>query len=117
MVACTYPHYGIVDAFVAEAQACEQAINFMVDLGFRLVQVEGDSLTVIKKLNSATPYKSILSSIIKYINKKFGRKGIVFNGRDTRWRKPHRVIFNDNMGWCWGELLTGFSSELNEARK
>ncbi|MBA0575440.1 hypothetical protein Golob_025266, partial [Gossypium lobatum] len=45
MVACTYLHYGIANAFVAESRACEQAINFMVDLGFRLVQVEGDSRT------------------------------------------------------------------------
>ncbi|KAG8496273.1 hypothetical protein CXB51_009222 [Gossypium anomalum] len=49
MVASTYPHYGITDAFVAKAQAGEQAINFMVDLGFRLVQVEGDSLTFLDR--------------------------------------------------------------------
>ncbi|MBA0871480.1 hypothetical protein Goshw_026292 [Gossypium schwendimanii] len=36
MAACTYPHYGIADAFVAKAQACEQAINFAVELGFKL---------------------------------------------------------------------------------
>ncbi|MBA0779778.1 hypothetical protein Gotri_003984, partial [Gossypium trilobum] len=36
MAACTYPHYGIADAFVAKAQACEQAINFVVELGFKL---------------------------------------------------------------------------------
>ncbi|MBA0696099.1 hypothetical protein Goari_002685 [Gossypium aridum] len=57
MAACTYPHYGIADAFVAKAQACEQAINFAVEIGFKLVQVEGDSLTIIKKVNSATQDK------------------------------------------------------------
>ncbi|KAK5774842.1 hypothetical protein PVK06_042704 [Gossypium arboreum] len=50
MVACTYPHYGIVDAFVAKPQACVQAIDFAMELEFKSVQVEGESLTIIKKV-------------------------------------------------------------------
>lgn len=39
-------------AFIAEAWAWEQAVRFAIDMGFRKVQMEGDSLTVIKRLNS-----------------------------------------------------------------
>ncbi|KAK8691504.1 hypothetical protein V6N13_075014 [Hibiscus sabdariffa] len=64
MAACTYPHTGIVDSFAAEAKACERAIIFAIDLGFRSVQVEGDSLSIIKKLNSPTSDKSEVRPII-----------------------------------------------------
>ncbi|MBA0858300.1 hypothetical protein Goshw_024069 [Gossypium schwendimanii] len=33
MGACTYPHSHVVDAFIAEARACEQAIWFVRELG------------------------------------------------------------------------------------
>ncbi|KAL4280660.1 hypothetical protein GQ457_03G022750 [Hibiscus cannabinus] len=68
MAACTYPHMRVADAFMAEAMACEQAVTFAIELGFRSVQVEGDSLSVIKKLVSAAPDKSILSPIIRDIS-------------------------------------------------
>ncbi|MBA0623776.1 hypothetical protein Godav_009218, partial [Gossypium davidsonii] len=41
MGACTYPHIGIADAFIAEARACERADIFAVEMGFRAVQIEG----------------------------------------------------------------------------
>lgn len=50
MGTCTYPLVDIADAFVAEARACERAFYFALDMGFRKVVLEGDSLTVIKKL-------------------------------------------------------------------
>ncbi|XP_052487946.1 uncharacterized protein LOC128041686 [Gossypium raimondii] len=52
MGACTYPIVDVADAFVAEARACERALYFAWDMGFRKVVVEGDSLTVIKKLET-----------------------------------------------------------------
>ncbi|KAL4352590.1 hypothetical protein GQ457_06G017540 [Hibiscus cannabinus] len=64
VAACTYPHSGVTDAFIAEAVACEKATNFSIDLGFRSVHVEGDSPSVIKKLTSTTTNKSIISPII-----------------------------------------------------
>ncbi|KAL4309243.1 hypothetical protein GQ457_01G013830 [Hibiscus cannabinus] len=67
MAACTYPHTGIADSFAAEAKACERAVIFAVELGFRSVHVEGDSLTIIKKLNSPTLDKSEISPIIRDI--------------------------------------------------
>ncbi|KAL4361294.1 hypothetical protein GQ457_04G002860 [Hibiscus cannabinus] len=67
MAACTYPHTGIADAFVAEAVACERAVMLAIDLGFRSIQIEGDSLSVIKKLNSSAMDKSAISPIIRDI--------------------------------------------------
>ncbi|KAK9004257.1 hypothetical protein V6N11_002063 [Hibiscus sabdariffa] len=64
LAACTCPHRGIADAFIAEAVACEKAVSFALDLGFRSVQIEGDSLSVIKKINSTAMDKSIISPII-----------------------------------------------------
>ncbi|XP_016684229.2 uncharacterized protein [Gossypium hirsutum] len=40
MGACTYPHIGIADAFIAEARACERADIFAVEMGFRAVQIK-----------------------------------------------------------------------------
>ncbi|KAK8479380.1 hypothetical protein V6N13_097741 [Hibiscus sabdariffa] len=67
VAACSYPHLGVVDVFITEALAFKMVVSFTFDLGFRLVQFEGDSLSVIKKLNSAMPDKSIISPIIRDI--------------------------------------------------
>ncbi|KAK8655731.1 hypothetical protein V6N13_108298 [Hibiscus sabdariffa] len=67
MVACTYPHSGVVDTFIEEAIACEKVVTFAINLGFCSMHVEGDSLSVIKKLASATTNKSIISPIISDI--------------------------------------------------
>ncbi|KAK9005803.1 hypothetical protein V6N11_043223 [Hibiscus sabdariffa] len=67
MAACTYPHSRVADAFTAKAMACERAVIFAIDLGFRSIHVEGDSLTIIKKLTSATLDKSTIIPIIRDI--------------------------------------------------
>ncbi|XP_012477839.2 uncharacterized protein LOC105793478 [Gossypium raimondii] len=67
MGACTYPMVDIADAFVAEARACERAIYFALDMGFRKVILEGDSLTVIKKLVSNSTDRSVLCFISQHI--------------------------------------------------
>ncbi|KAK8598739.1 hypothetical protein V6N13_094700 [Hibiscus sabdariffa] len=54
MAACTFPHSAVADAFTA-------------DLGFRSVQVEGDSLSIIKKLNAVTMDRSLIIPIINDI--------------------------------------------------
>lgn len=63
MGACAYSHSFIANVFVAEALVCERAILFAVDLGFHRVVIEGDSLTVIKNLNSGAAGHSILNPI------------------------------------------------------
>ncbi|MBA0869182.1 hypothetical protein Goshw_024265 [Gossypium schwendimanii] len=67
MGACTYPIVDVADAFVAKARACERALYFARDMGFRKVVVEGDSLTVIKKLKTNFTDRSILSPISQHI--------------------------------------------------
>ncbi|KAG8496872.1 hypothetical protein CXB51_008016 [Gossypium anomalum] len=66
--ASTYAVENVVDAFVAEARACERAILFAAKIGFLQVILEGDSLTVIKKLKASVNDKSILRSIIHSIH-------------------------------------------------
>lgn len=50
MGACFYPFCEVADVFVAEARACEKAVLFTLEMGFSRVVIEGDSLTIIKKL-------------------------------------------------------------------
>lgn len=64
MGSCVVPHTFVVDPFVAEARACESAILFAMDLGFCHVPIEGDSLTVIKKLRFAVVDRSVLGPIV-----------------------------------------------------
>ncbi|KAA3485159.1 reverse transcriptase [Gossypium australe] len=69
MGACVYQCTEVADAFVAEARACERAILFAMDMGFQKIILEGDSLTVIKKLRSAKNDRSVIRSIIQNICK------------------------------------------------
>ncbi|KAL4273637.1 hypothetical protein GQ457_13G027630 [Hibiscus cannabinus] len=52
------------DVFVAEALACLHATIFAKDLGFVKVVIEGDSLSVIKKVCAPAPDGSLIGSII-----------------------------------------------------
>ncbi|KAL4379005.1 hypothetical protein GQ457_02G014010 [Hibiscus cannabinus] len=57
-------HRHVAYTFVALALACLQATIFAKDLGFAKVVIEGDSLTVIKKVCSSTPDGSLIGPII-----------------------------------------------------
>ncbi|KAK8553757.1 hypothetical protein V6N12_030740 [Hibiscus sabdariffa] len=70
MVACIIPHSHVNDDFIAEAKACASAVLFAIELGFRFVHVEGDSLTVIRKFSIDSMDKSIIQPIITYIKVK-----------------------------------------------
>ncbi|KAA3465727.1 hypothetical protein EPI10_000868 [Gossypium australe] len=48
----------------SEALACVRAIHFAQDLGFKNVELEGDSEVLISKLNVADIDRSMISSII-----------------------------------------------------
>lgn len=43
----------VVDAFVAEARACERAMIFAAEMGFTRIMLEGDSLFVPRAVNRA----------------------------------------------------------------
>ncbi|KAK8606422.1 hypothetical protein V6N13_030705 [Hibiscus sabdariffa] len=70
MAACVLHHFAVNDAFIAEVRTCEAAVNFAMELGFRSIHVEGDSLSVIKKLSSSSVDKSIINPIISDIKYK-----------------------------------------------
>ncbi|KAK9024334.1 hypothetical protein V6N11_004501 [Hibiscus sabdariffa] len=72
MATCALSHNMIVDTFLAEAKVCEAVVDLAISLGFQSIQVEGDSLTVIKKLSAPSTYKSIISPVILDIKSKLG---------------------------------------------
>lgn len=63
MSACTYPLSDVADAFVTKARACEQALIFTSAMGFRRIVVEGDSRTVINKIQTIGEDRSILRAL------------------------------------------------------
>ncbi|KAA3460646.1 reverse transcriptase [Gossypium australe] len=63
MGACAYQYKDVADAFVAEARACERALLFAIDMGFKKIILEEDSLIVTKKLRFAKNDRSVISSI------------------------------------------------------
>ncbi|KAK8507581.1 hypothetical protein V6N11_074043 [Hibiscus sabdariffa] len=67
MAACSFPHRKVADVFAAEAYACKQALLFAKDLGFPRVIIEGDSLTIIKKINSDSADRSSIYPIVRDI--------------------------------------------------
>ncbi|KAG8475873.1 hypothetical protein CXB51_032687 [Gossypium anomalum] len=67
MGACTYSYVKVANAFVAEARACERALLFVIDMGFMRVLLEGDSLTIIKKLSTVNEDRSIFRPISQNI--------------------------------------------------
>ncbi|KAK8552337.1 hypothetical protein V6N12_040937 [Hibiscus sabdariffa] len=54
----------VASAFMAEAYAALHAIDLLIDLGFDSVVIEGDSLTIIKKLQASSSDLSELSAVI-----------------------------------------------------
>ncbi|MBA0786498.1 hypothetical protein Gotri_026120, partial [Gossypium trilobum] len=57
----------IFDPFTAEAIACLQALNLSREMGFSHVQMEGDSQTMIVKINQVLPNYSDMGTYIKEI--------------------------------------------------
>ncbi|KAK8488037.1 hypothetical protein V6N11_021091 [Hibiscus sabdariffa] len=72
MAACLLHHFDVIDFFIAEARACEDAVNFAIELDFRFIHVEGDSLKVINKILSSSIDHSLIRPIIFYIKTKLG---------------------------------------------
>ncbi|XP_016743109.2 uncharacterized protein [Gossypium hirsutum] len=57
-------HGNVSDAFMAEAVACFQGLLFAKETGFTTVEVEGDSRTVIEKINQEGFGRADLDSVI-----------------------------------------------------
>ncbi|KAH1064911.1 hypothetical protein J1N35_029898 [Gossypium stocksii] len=105
--ASTYAVENVVDAFMPKARACEKAIFFFaVDMGFRRVILEWDSLTVIKKLKTSVEDKSILRSIIhniRFIEKNFERVSYLFIPREFN-KAVHTLAFGRKEKARFGHL-------------
>ncbi|KAK9008855.1 hypothetical protein V6N11_080332 [Hibiscus sabdariffa] len=86
MAACSVSHRDVADAFITEALACKQVVVFARDMGFSSVIIKGDSLTVMKKLNTSNSDKSIISPIvhdIKVLARDFDSISFRFVRRDA----------------------------------
>ncbi|MBA0795891.1 hypothetical protein Gohar_006721 [Gossypium harknessii] len=71
MAACTYPNEHVLSSTMVEAQACLQAVILTEELGFKKVFVEGDALTVIKRVKVVEEDKSNISNLVKEIKERF----------------------------------------------
>lgn len=70
LVAWTYPHYHVADAFTADVWACEQTLAFAHEPGFRSIFVGGGLLTVTKKLHNVSLDKSGWGQLFKLSKRK-----------------------------------------------
>ncbi|KAK5826375.1 hypothetical protein PVK06_021293 [Gossypium arboreum] len=62
-------HESIPSPFATEEVACTVAMKLCLDLGLRRLRVEGDSLTVIKKVKSSEDDRSEISPYIEDMKK------------------------------------------------
>ncbi|KAK5817793.1 hypothetical protein PVK06_022721 [Gossypium arboreum] len=86
-------HENIPLGFEAEAIACLQAVILGRDLGLKFVDIEKDSLTVIKKAKSTKRAKSVIGSYIqdiKELSKFFYKINFQHIGRSTN-EKVHNL--------------------------
>ncbi|KAG8488805.1 hypothetical protein CXB51_016808 [Gossypium anomalum] len=97
MAACTFPWENILDSMMAEAMACLQVVTMAEEMRFQDIIVEGDALTIIRKLNSDENDKSSISSLIKEIKERGHRF------RKLRFEYVPRGANKVAMEWHWKE--------------
>ncbi|KAK8702125.1 hypothetical protein V6N13_020493 [Hibiscus sabdariffa] len=68
MGAGTFPCPYVSNVEMAEARACEKAVSLCKDMGFRNVEIEGDALTVINKINQPERDNSEIWALISNIH-------------------------------------------------
>ncbi|KAK5803882.1 hypothetical protein PVK06_031531 [Gossypium arboreum] len=66
MASCVHQHPYRLDVFMVEAMASVSALSFSEELGFLHVEIEGDSLTAIKKFRTSGVDCSTISAFVKY---------------------------------------------------
>ncbi|KAG8472055.1 hypothetical protein CXB51_036938 [Gossypium anomalum] len=80
MASCTYPGENIADPTTAEARACLQEVTMTEKMGFQDVDVEGDALTIIRKITLESEDRSFIRGYIQEIKRKSTRfRSIKFN--------------------------------------
>ncbi|KAL4333615.1 hypothetical protein GQ457_07G012700 [Hibiscus cannabinus] len=123
MVSAIIPHRHVADVFVAEAFSCLQAVIFAKDLRFAKVVIEGDSLTVIKKVCATTSDSSLLGPIIHAIKEvSKGFESVVFCFVHREANNIAHTLAREGKGQCslmfWIEVaptdIDGISLVLKE---
>ncbi|MBA0577699.1 hypothetical protein Golob_025226 [Gossypium lobatum] len=62
MGVCAYPINNIQDPVTAEAHACLQVVIYAEEMGFNNICVEGDALTILKKLQAKEVDRSVIAT-------------------------------------------------------
>ncbi|KAG8490634.1 hypothetical protein CXB51_013838 [Gossypium anomalum] len=70
MGTCSYPLGMTRDPTIAEVKECLQAVIFWEEMGFQNQVVEGNALTVIKKIKSDLMDRSVIGNIIYEIQRR-----------------------------------------------
>lgn len=108
MGACEIVNKGVSFPFAAEALACVQALSFARDMGFQNVILEGDSRTVINKIQHEGLDRSTISPYVS------DEKALMNQVLEVKPKHTHRqcnkiahLLAGDalhrDQDWCWVE--------------
>ncbi|KAA3467739.1 reverse transcriptase [Gossypium australe] len=103
----TYLFKDIADPFIAEARACERALLFAKAKGFQRLEVEGDSLSVIKSIGKRGMDNSVIRSITHHIylmGLSFDQISYRFTPRDLNGVAHALTLEGRKTGFC-GEWI------------
>ncbi|KAG8488171.1 hypothetical protein CXB51_018359 [Gossypium anomalum] len=84
MGSCALVMKHVPTPFAAEALTCMQALKLFLDFGFYSIELEGDSLSVLKKMKSTSQDFSLISAYIadgKRLLDRFALCKILFVGQ------------------------------------
>ncbi|MBA0715824.1 hypothetical protein Golax_014705 [Gossypium laxum] len=93
MASCVYPVANVRDPTMTKAWVCFQAVTFVEKLGFRDVCVEGDALTVIRKLRDRENDKSVIGNLVNEIKIEVQGSG------DLSFIMLHERLIHWHMRW------------------
>lgn len=110
-------------AFSAEAMACLQAISLRLHLGLKKVEIEGDSQTVIQKLQERSEDRSeirVFKKDSKYLS--LGYESCVFHFIPREANKVAHLITKDGLQkrettYLLNMINTGVEGVLDEDRR
>ncbi|KAK9021367.1 hypothetical protein V6N11_011358 [Hibiscus sabdariffa] len=93
LAACVHSHLNVPNPEVAEALACDQAVSFTKSLSFRRVIVEGDSSSIIKKVQTSTLDKSDSFAMIVNVKRRISDfANITFHHVGRSLNEPAHVL-------------------------
>ncbi|KAK8674241.1 hypothetical protein V6N13_112535 [Hibiscus sabdariffa] len=100
MAAGVVPHKNVADAFMAEALACLQAVLFAIELCFRRVVFEGESLAVVRRVSALSSDYFVTSPIVNDIRDAVkGLESAVFNFVHREGNNDAHVLAREGRGF------------------